>query len=448
MAVQSRHPFTEGSYWIDPPQRLAPLSGAQQCEFAIIGGGFTGLSAALRLIEKGHQPLLLEAEFCGAGASGRNAGHVTPTIGKDIKTCIQLYGEKRGLQLVHFAEQAIREFEAVLARYGIECDYERTGNIIAGVHESQRESLRAGAAAAGKLGIDLRFLDETAMRRRGLPAAFRFGVLEGMGGTIHPGKYVLGLRQAAIHAGARIYENSPVRRIERGRGVVLHTDAGTVRASRVLLASNAYTPPAFGWLKSKIAPIRIHQFVTRPLTGPEMSAVGWYGREGIYTAHEILENFRLTRDNRIVGGSKDFTYAYGSRLAPGYQQASFDLIERAFRERFPMLGHVPIETFWGGWIAMTLDFLPCLGTLGRDRAVSYYTGCNGHGIPQCTLMGSAMADDLLGAGSQWVELFRRRTFPLPPEPLRAGVISLLHAYFTGRDRRIDRDLRRVHGMLR
>lgn len=436
-------PFTEGSFWLTPPEaRAASLSGATRAEVAIVGGGYTGMAAALRLAERGVDAVLLEADWCGAGASGRNAGHVTPTIGKDTVTCLRLFGEKRGLALVGFAERAIDRFEETCARYGIDCDYVPAGNIIAGVHARHRKPLAAAAAKAAALGLHLRFLDEGAMRERGIPPAFRFGIHEARGGTITTGKYTAGLRRAVLASGARAHEGTRVTAIRRGEKTVLRTEAGEVTADRVLLATNAYTTPEFGLLGGKTIPVRVSLFVTDVLSPAQRARLGWGGGEGIYTAHEILENYRLTADGRILGGSKIVHTAGGNRLAPGDQPAAFARLERAFRDRFPMLGDVAIGTFWGGWIALTLDFLPVCGWLPGAGRVAYYSGCNGHGIPQCTLMGAAMADELMGEASAEVALLRRFVPPLPPEPLRTGVTRGINWFLERIDRRVDEALRR------
>ncbi|MBZ2169445.1 NAD(P)/FAD-dependent oxidoreductase [Marinobacter sp. F4216] len=441
---QSAFPFTEGSFWLEAPDDIQPaLRGQQRCDVAIIGGGYTGLSAALRLRERGVDVALLEKDYCGFGASGRSAGHVTPTVGKDIPSCIRRYGMERGMAYVRFAEQAVAEFESLIHRHGIDCDYQPTGNIVAGVHETHRAKLMESAESVGKLGIRMHYLDETAMRERGLPPAFRFGVHEDCGGTIHPGKYVLGLRSAALKAGVRIYEHSPVSRIDEGSTVSLYTGTGVLKAPQVMLATNAYAPAELGLMKSRILPVRVSQFTTRPLTDAELESIGWPNREGIYTAHEMLENYRLTADRRIVGGSKVIHYAYGSRLADGYQPSAFRTIEQAFRDRLPELRNVPIETYWGGWVAMTLDFLPVNGNLGAHRNIAYYAGCNGHGIPQCSLMGGALADWILSEDTSFTKLFQRIQIPFPPEPLRWAVLKSLNALLAWSDQRIDHALRRA-----
>jgi gamma-glutamylputrescine oxidase len=436
------HPFNEQSFWAGVPADIqSPLEGNNRCAVAVVGGGITGLATALSLKEAGIDVSLIEADFCGAGASSRAAGHVTPTIGKNIAATLKTFGKDRGTALVRYAEHAVAFFESTIKTYEIDCDYIRTGNITAGVHASQRRSLEESVSDAAALGIDLTFLSSSDMRARRIPEAFLFGMLEGAGGTIHTGKYVLGLRRAALQRGLKIYERSPITKVEPGSTITLRANAGVMKADHVVLATNAYTVSSLKLLKSKVVPIRVSQFVTPPLSAKDLEAIGWPNKEGIYTAHEILENFRLTVDNRIVGGSKNFVYAYGSKLAPAYQQDTFDMILRAFRERFPMLTHIPIESFWGGWFTMTLDFLPVRGHLGKHGNLSYYSGCNGHGIPQCTLIGSLLADEILGRRSPYDELFDRFMLPLPPEPIRYGIIETIRRQLTGSDRRIDDKIR-------
>ena len=434
--------FHQGSFWIPtPPPPLLPLEGASTCDVVIIGGGYVGLNAALRLKEAGLDAVVLEQDFCGAGASGRNAGHIGSTIGKDIYTCLKTFGPKKGLALARLGDAAVEHFNRRVEDLGLACDYERTGNAVVGVHPSQKEVLKRSVDLVLKHGLKFKYMDETEVARRGLPPAFLFGALETEGGVIDPGKLILGLRQAAIATGVRIYEQTAVTDLrEDARGVLARTARGEIRADSALIAVNAYAPETLGLLKAKILPVRVTQFATRPLTGPERDAVGWAGREGVYTLHESLENYRWTADNRIVGGSKEVAYAYGSRLGPGRQPRIFNLLETAFRDRFPMLRSVPIEHWWGGWVAMTLDFLPSFGRLGQNSSIHYYTGCNGHGVPQGFMMGDAAADHLLGRRSEAIEVLKRFEIPLPPEPLRYAVFQAINQALLAKDRRLDRSI--------
>jgi gamma-glutamylputrescine oxidase len=436
-------PVLQISPWITPPASLAPaLSGDVTASVVVVGGGYTGLSTALALRERGTDVVLLEQEFCGFGASGRNAGQLTPTIGKDAPTLALMFGKERAGALMRFADRAVRHAEATIAARAIDCEYVPSANIIAGVHPRQAAALRKAADAGAALGASLTWLDDAELRRRGLPEAFTFGVLEGCGGHLHPGKYVLGLRDAALRAGVRLHERSPVTAIDEGAQVRVRTATGTVTADALVIATNAFTPVTLRRFGNRVCPVRVSLFRTAPLTAEQWARVGWGGREGIYTAHEILESYRPTADGRIVGGSKMVNYAFGGGLPPAEQPETFALLERAFRDRFPMLDDVAIDCFWGGWIGMTLDFLPLCGTAGRHGNVHYGLAYNGHGIAQASYMGRLLADRVSGVRNEDAELLRRFGIPIPPEPLRWLLVRGLIGLFAGMDRRVDRTLAR------
>jgi gamma-glutamylputrescine oxidase len=431
------------SPWVTPPAPLAPpCAGDLDAHVVVVGGGYTGLSTALALRARGADVVLLEQEFCGFGASGRNAGQLTPTIGKDAPTLALMFGKEKAGALMRFADRAVRYAEQTIAERKIDCEYVPNANIIAGVHPRQEKALRKAADAGAALGAALTWLDGAELRRRGLPEAFTFGVLEGCGGHLHPGKYVLGLREAALRAGVRVHERSRVTAIEEGPRVKVRTEGGSVTADAMVIATNAFTPVTLGRFGNRVCPVRVSLFRTAPLTPEQWARVGWAGQEGIYTAHEILESYRPTADGRIVGGSKMVNYAYGGALPPAEQPETFALLERAFRDRFPMLDDVAIDCFWGGWIGMTLDFLPLCGVTGRHQNIHYGLGYNGHGIAQATYMGQLLSDRLGGEVNEDAALLQRRGVPIPPEPLRWLVVKGLIGLFAGMDRRVDRALAR------
>jgi glycine/D-amino acid oxidase-like deaminating enzyme len=434
-------PFEEISPWVEAPEDpQPPLASDLRADVVVVGGGYTGLSTALSLRAQGADVVLLEQGFAGSGASGRNAGHLTPTIGKDIPTLLRFFGRERAAGLVRFADVAVEATEEVIRKHGIECEYRASGNIMAGVHRKHEARLRTAAGRAAELGAQVRFLDEGEMRERGLPAAFRSGVLEERGGTLHPGRYVMGLRRAALAAGVRLFESSALIALDEGPKVTARTSRGSVEAANVVLATNAYTP-ATGRHKRRVAPLRVSLFETEPLGEAQLAELGWRGREGIYTAHETLESFRLTERNTIVGGSKVVRYAWGSGLAPGYDPPAFRAIEGAFRERFPTLADLPIAHFWGGWIGLTLDFLPTLGVGGAHRNLFFGLGYAGHGVAQATLMGAMLAERIQGREHEHEVALRRRELSWPPEPLRWLGAKLIINALTALDRRTDRQVR-------
>jgi len=416
----------------------SPLTGDVDADVAIVGGGFTGLSAAIALRAAGHSVVVLEQAHVGFGASGRNAGHLTPVIGKDLPTLAMLF-RKRARDLIALVELAIEHVEQAIAAHGIDCAYEPVGNVLAAIHPKQHGMLDKAAKAAAGVGLASEMLEPEAMRARDLPAAFTRGLLMRRGGILHPGRYVQGLRRAAESAQTLVFERTPVVRIEEGSPAAVITPAGRVRARAVVLATNAYTP-ALGWLRGTIARFHVYLFATAPLAEADRAAIGWRGREGIYTAHEMLESYRLTDDQRIVGGAKTVRYGFDGRALPD-DPATFAFIEAAFRDRFPALRHVPVTHRWGGPIAFALDFLPAVGVTGTYRNVYYSAGYAGHGIAMGSYAGTMIADLLLGRDGPGRALWGHRKMPMPPEPLRWLVAKGLVAAFGAVDRRVDRLVR-------
>jgi gamma-glutamylputrescine oxidase len=426
------------SLWLDPPPDPGPpLEGDVDADVVVIGAGYTGLWTALALRESGADVVVLERDYAGFGASGRNAGHLTPTIGKDLPTLLRVYGRERAGALVRFAEAAVEHVEAAISERELDCDYVPAGNVLAGVHPGQRRRLEKAAHAAGEVGAAMRMLDQSELADRRLPRCVACGYLEERGGVLQPGKYVRAVRERAVEAGARLCESTPVDAIADGPRVRVETPRGSASAPICVIATNAYTP-RLGRLRSAVAPLHVSLFATAPLTAEQRERVGWAGGEGIYTAHEVLESYRLTADGRIVGGSRHVRWSYGGRALPDHDSATSAALEAMFRARFPELSDVAVERCWSGPIAMTLDFLPAIGRAGRRDNVLFGIGYNGHGIAQASYVGTLLAKMATGEDPGNPELLRRRRLPMPPEPLRwlgaRGILAALGAL----DRRTDR----------
>jgi len=439
---ESRFPYEALSPWVEVPADLQPaLAEDVDVDAVVIGAGYTGLATALALRDAGLDVAVLERDFAGSGASGRNGGHLRPTIGKEVPTFLGMFGEARATRLLRFADAAVEHGEETIRKHDIDCDYAATGNIMAGVHPKQECALRRAAGAAERAGAAVRFVPPGEMRERGVPPAFLFGAFEERGGSLHPGRYVMGLRRAAIRAGVRLFERTPLVALEDGPRVTARCEHGSVRADAAVLATNAYTPQT-GRRRRLVSPLRVTLFETAPLAEADLEALGWAGREGIYTAHELLESYRLTAQRTIVGGSKRVLYAYGSRLAEGYAPDVFRFVEAAFRDRFPTLDAVPVARFWGGWIGMTVDFLPAIGVDGPHRNVHFGLGFNGHGVAQATLMGALLAEQVQGRTHPWADAIARNPWSWPPEPLRWLGAKAILATLGALDARVDRGLHR------
>ena len=416
-----------------PSLRMGASTGA-----VVIGAGYTGLSTAIALRDLGFDVTVLERDYVGYGASGRNAGHLTPTIGKDLPSLTRFFGSDTARSLIDLVGIAIEHVEQTIEEWELDCDYEPTGNVMAAVHPRQHDTIDTAADAARALGLDATLLDERGMRARGLPATFTRGLLLPRGGILDPGKYVRELARVALDAGVRIYEQTPVVAIDDDDPVVVRIHGGRVRADIVVIATNAFTPQ-IRRLRHSVMPVQVSLFRTAPLDESQRAAVGWAGREGIYTAHEILESYRLTADDRIVGGSKRIRYGFRGRL-PADDPATFDFITETFRARFPMLAGIEITDQWSGPIAFALDFLPMIGQLGRNGNIYYGVGYAGHGVALASYAGPMIADLVNGDDGPGAALWERWTPPLPPEPLRWLAVRGISGVLEWLDRRVDQEI--------
>jgi gamma-glutamylputrescine oxidase len=425
------------SPWLSEPlETTAALVGDVGADVAVVGAGLAGLNAALALHADGLRCVVLEARTAGFGASGRNAGHLTPTIGKDLPTLTRLFGRERVRGLVRLADLAIQHVESLIGELQIACDYEPVGNVIAAVHPRQHANLDRAAAAAREYGVPGELLEPAEMRRRGLPARFTRGYLEPHGGILQPGRYVRGLRQAVLDRGIALYESTPVQRIDDGALATLYTPGGRARARNVVLATNAYTP-RLGRLRSTMLPVYVQLFRTAPLSDAQLAAIGWQGREGIYTAHEMLESYRLTAENRIVGGAKWIRYGWNGRELPDADPALGTALEGVFRSRFPELRDLAVTDHWGGPIGFAIDFLPLVDRGGRHGNILHAVAFAGHGVALASYAGRLVADLLLGRDSPGAALWTRRRIPLPPEPFRWLIVRALTGIFGAIDQRAE-----------
>ncbi|MGL6236952.1 MAG: NAD(P)/FAD-dependent oxidoreductase [Segniliparus sp.] len=428
------------SVWLGPVSEPgAALRGDLDCGVVVIGGGYAGLCAALRSAEAGADVVVLESEHVGFGASGRNAGHLTPTIGKDIATVLRVYGKEAGGALVRLGDESVEFAQALIGAHRIACDYVPNGNILAGLHNGQEKMLRATAEAAARAGMPSVFLSGPELAERGVPRFVACGVHEARGGVLDPGKYLLGLRDAAVTRGVRIFEQSRALAVEEHRrGVTVTTAHGTILAQSAVLAANTWTGRLGFQPGGGLLPVAVSMFVTEPLTAEQRQRVGWTFDEGVYTAHQALENFRTTADGRILGGSRYIRHSYGGSLPPTHSQAVFEKIVRLFRLRFPELADVRIDGCWGGHIDMNLSFLPWVGHVSPKRRVVAAVGFNGHGVGMASLLGANAAEVALGIGDPPKALAERWRVPVPPEPIRWLCVSAIDRGLALADKVTDR----------
>ncbi|WP_179405620.1 NAD(P)/FAD-dependent oxidoreductase [Burkholderia guangdongensis] len=427
--------------WVEKPQDIQrELEGDVSADVIVVGAGFAGLNAAIALANQGARVVVIEREFAGFGASGRNAGYLAGGSGAKFDLFLDRIGREQTQKVVDYFEAGVSHVESMLEEHGIDCDYIASGLIRAGIHPMHEANIRSNIRTAAEFGIKMQFLDWAAMRARGIPPAFLFGSYINRGGTLDPGKYVMGLRRAALEAGVTLYENTELLWWTAGRVVEARTPRGIARAPFMVFATNAYTP-RLGLLENKVVPMRVSAIETEPLCAEQLAQLNWPNREGIVTAHRKMESHRLTARNTLVITTKRVRYAFGSRTPNIPDSAAYLALIRAFRERFPTLKDLAIRACWSGYISVAGDALPVVGATGERQNVFYTTGCSGHGVGAQSLAGRLLAERIRGDEPALLAGLRHQTPSTLPEPLRWCAVNGAMSMLGRMDEKVDRAAR-------
>ena len=367
-----------------------PLRGRIAVDVAVIGAGFTGLSAALHLAEGGASVVVLEAAEIGFGASGRNVGLVNAGMWVMPDQLPVRLGVTYGTRLLEALGDAPSVVFDLIARHGIDCEAVRNGTLHCAVGASGLAGLRERAAQWQRLGAPVRVLDAAETAAKVGTSAYAGALLDGRAGTIQPLAYVRGLAHAALRAGASVHGASPVVGVDDlgSRWRVRTRDGGEVDANWVLVATNATALPGGPWpeLSSELVRMPYFNMATAPLPAALRDTI-LPRREGAWDTRRVLSSFRLDAAGRLVFGSIGALRGAG-RAVHGHWG------RRALAKLFPQLGDVAFEHAWYGWIGTTADSLPRFHQLARN--VVSFSGYNGRGIGPGTVFGRELARLVLG----------------------------------------------------
>ncbi|EKF20371.1 NAD(P)/FAD-dependent oxidoreductase [Nitratireductor pacificus] len=370
-----------------PAPATRPLEGAVRSDVAIVGGGYTGLSAALHLAEAGVSVAVLEAEDVGFGGSGRNVGLVNAGMWVMPDDLPAILGAEHGERLLTLLGDAPRVVFDLAERHEIDCEAVRNGTLHCAVGQSGVRQLEQRARQWAARGAPVRLLDAGEAATRIGSDAYAAALLDERAGTIQPLAYARGLASAAIRAGAAVHTGSRVTRAEAdGTGWRLHTERGTLSADTVIVATNAYTRTPWAPVREELVHLPYFNFATPPLA-PDLRARILPGLEGAWDTKQILTSFRWDRAGRLVFGSVGALSGTGLAIHRAWA-------ERAMARVFPQLSGTGFEAGWYGQIGMTNDHLPRFHRLARN--VVGFSGYNGRGIGPGTVFGKTLAAFVTG----------------------------------------------------
>lgn len=415
-----------------------PVTGPTRADLVVIGGGLTGLWAAIHAVEEqpGRVVVLLEASHVGAGASGRNGGFVSPSLTHGLA-----HGEATWCselpRLLRLGHENLREIGEFLTEEQVAADLRMCGKTTVATRPHEVQALQSLHALHQKYGQETTYLSAPEVRADIDSPTYLAGLETPAGGLVDPVALTTGLRDVALRKGVVLHERSPVRRLHReGTHVVCQTPHGSVRAAQVLLATSAF-PPVLRRIRSFVLPVWDHVLATEPLTAEQLGRIGWSRKQGVTDAGNQFHYYRRTADDRIVWGGYDAIYYFGNRTDAAREQRdrSHRLLARQFHETFPQLTDVRMSHRWAGIIDTTSRFTPVFGTASGGR-VAYAVGYTGLGVA-ASRFGALVALDLLAGRSTErtsLSMVQRRPVPFPPEPLRWTAVQMTRAALAREDR--------------
>lgn len=378
-----------------PAPKLSPIKGEHSADVAVIGGGYTGLSAALHLAQAGRDTIVLEAREIGFGGAGRNVGLVNAGLWLMPDDVVRIVGQTYGERLIEVLGASPDLVFGLIEKHGIQCEAVRKGTLHCAHCPGGFRALQKREAQWKRRGAPVTLLSREEAAPKIGSDNFYGALLDHRAGTIQPLAYAYGLAQAAKCAGARLYEDSPVAGLKReSNHWRLTTPTGSVLAKAVILATHGYPESAFKHREKELIPFNFFQIATSPL--PEnIRRTILPGGEGAWDTNLILSSFRLDRSGRLIVGSVGQVENKGYSLHQSW-------VRRTIRTIFPQVGPVSLEYAWNGRIAMTVDHIPRFHML--DENLVSVCSYNGRGIGPGTVFGKLLAELVLGASPDTIPL--------------------------------------------
>lgn len=413
--------------WYAASANAAPahprVEGEETADICVVGGGFTGISAALHLAERGYDVVLVEAERVGWGASGRNGGQICTGFSKGMEPIEEKLGTEAARACWAVAEEAKAEIRDRVSRHNINCAL-KWGYLHVANKPSRMAGLKRYQESLAKYGYeDTKLLDRFALAERLKSPAYHGALWEGGAGHFHPLNYALGLAEAAAAAGVRIFERSPVERVATGPNPAAYTAEGVVRPKHLVLAGNAYLGSVSRPLYRRIMPVASYVLATEPL-GEDGARATLPGDDAVSDTNFVVDYFRLSEDRRMLFGGR----ASYSQVRP---RDLFGFMRPRLLKVFPQLSGARLDYCWEGNIGITVDRMPDIGRLEGD--VWYAQGYSGQGVALAGIYGKIIAEAIAGHAERFDLMSRFRHPPFPGGRFRTPVLALGMLWYRFRD---------------
>lgn len=415
----------ENSFWTETVTPAARASLAQEIttEVAIIGAGFTGLNAALRLAEAGVDVTVLDAKQVGWGASGRNGGFCCLGGAKaSFATIASRIGETDARDYAFAERDAVDHVSDLIDRFGLEVDKHSDGET--GLAHRARD-FAGFSQEADRLkalyGVTAQIIPKQELREHGFGGDFYGAMTTPIGFALNPLKYVTGLAAQAEAAGAVIHGDTMVRQTLRdGAGWRLVTDRGVLRAKKLVIATNGYSSESVpDWMAGRYLPTQSSILVTRKLTADERKAQGWTSSQMSYDTRNLLHYIRLMPDGRFLFGTRG-----GISTSERVHHAMRRKTRQHFERMFPAWAQVETPWYWSGFVCISRDFTPFAGAVPGEDGLYAAFGYHGNGVAMGSYAGALVAQSILGEAKLRSPLLMQK----PPPRFPGGRLRRLGMY--------------------
>jgi len=417
--------------WHDPdimPEELPALESDEKCELLIVGGGFTGLWAAMQVEERKPDAdiILIEQTFVGDGASGRCGGFLSTSLAHG-QTNTEYRFANEADRLEELGTQNMKELLETLERYDIDARYEKTGRMGVALNPQSAEELHTEYEQAKAEGADVVWFDKDAVREQVNSPTFFGGMWNrgGQDGVVDPARLCWGLKEVLLNQlGVRIYEGTRLLDIETvgKQGMKANCEGGVISSDKILIATNAFTS-SIGKIRRSVIPVWDYQIATEPLTEEQLESIAWgRSRQALSDEVNMFHYFRLTKDNRITfGGGAAVRYYFNRGIDMKYNDAPtlYEQLAEEFFEIFPQLAGVRFSNKWGGIIATSTRFCMVPG-VAYDGRLAWSVGYTGHGV-SAARFGARIGIELLGYEPSDIvdmQFVTRKALSWAPEPFR------------------------------